>query len=71
MINPSLTHQKNLDFRFHDLRRSCVSYLAQSGTSLLEIADGFGHKQIIVNKRYELLSIEYKSNLINRVMGGI
>ena len=59
------------DFRFHDLRHSCASYLAQSGASLLEIADVLGHKQISVTKRYAHLCIEHKSNLINRVLGGI
>ena len=60
-----------VDFRFHDLRHSCASYLAQSGASLLEIADVLGHKQISVTKRYAHLCIEYKSSLINRVMGSI
>ena len=59
------------DFRFHDLRHSCASYLAQSGASLLEIADVLVHKQISVTKRYAHLCIEHKSSLINRVMGGI
>jgi integrase len=59
------------DFRFHDLRHCCASYLAQSGASLLEIADVLGHKQISVTKRYAHLCIEHKSSLINRVMGGI
>ncbi len=59
------------DFRFHDLRHSCASYLAQSGASLLEIADVLGHKQISVTKRYAHLCIEHKSSLINRVLGGI
>ena len=59
------------DFRFHDLRHSCASYLAQSGASLLEIADVLGHKQISVTKRYSHLCIEHKVSLINRVMGGI
>ena len=59
------------DFRFHDLRHSCASYLAQSGASLLEIADVLGHKQISVTKRYTHLCIEHKSSLINRVMSSI
>ena len=59
------------DFRFHDLRHCCASYLAQSGASLLEIADVLGHKQISVTKRYAHLCIEHKSSLINRVMGSI
>jgi integrase len=59
------------DFRFHDLRHTTASYLAQNGATLLEIADVLGHKQIEVTKRYAHLCIEHKSNLINRVMGGI
>jgi integrase len=59
------------DFRFHDLRHTCASYLAQSGASLLEIAEILGHKQISVTKRYAHLCIEHKSSLINRVLGGI
>jgi len=60
-----------VDFRFHDLRHTTASYLAQNGATLLEIADVLGHKQIEVTKRYAHLCIEHKSNLINRVMGGI
>jgi integrase len=59
------------DFRFHDLRHTTASYLAQNGATLLEIADVLGHKQIEVTKRYAHLCIEHKSSLINRVMGGI
>jgi len=59
------------DFRFHDLRHTCASYLAQSGASLLEIADVLGHKQISVTKRYAHLCIEHRASLINRVLGGI
>jgi len=59
------------DFRWHDLRHSCASYLAMNGASLLEIADVLGHKQISVTQRYAHLCIEHKSSLINRVMGGI
>jgi integrase len=59
------------DFRFHDLRHTCASYLAQNGATLLEVAEVLGHKQISVTKRYAHLCIEHKSSLINRVMGGI
>ena len=63
-----------LFFSTLNLRISCrfrALYLAQSGASLLEIADVLGHKQISVTKRYAHLCIEHKSSLINRVMGGI
>jgi len=59
------------DFRFHDLRHSCASYLAMNGASLLEIADVLGHKQIQMTKRYAHLCIDHKQRLINKVMGGI
>ena len=59
------------DFRFHDLRHTCASYLAQSGASLLEISFVLGHKQISVTQRYAHLCVEQKSSLINRVMGSI
>ena len=59
------------DFRFHDLRHTTASYLAQNGASLLEIADVLGHKQIQVTKRYAHLCIDHKAKLINRVMGNI
>lgn len=35
-----------VDFRFHDLRHTTASYLAQNGATLLEIAGVLGHKQI-------------------------
>ena len=59
------------DFRFHDLRHTTASYLAQNGASLLEIADVLGHKQIQMTKRYSHLCIDHKSKLINRVMSDI
>jgi integrase len=59
------------DFRFHDLRHTCASYLAQSGASLLEISFVLGHKQISVTQRYAHLCVEQKSSLINRVLGEI
>jgi integrase len=59
------------NFRFHDLRHTTASYLAQSGASLLEIADVLGHKQIQMTKRYAHLCIDHKQRLINKVLGGI
>ncbi|MCH9741130.1 MAG: site-specific integrase [Epsilonproteobacteria bacterium] len=59
------------DFRFHDLRHTTASYLAQNGASLLEIAEVLGHKQISVTKRYAHLCIDHKAKLVNRVLGDI
>jgi len=57
------------DFRFHDLRHSCASYLAMNGATLLEIADVLGHKTLAMVKRYSHLSTDHKQNLVNRVLG--
>ena len=40
------------DFRWHDLRHSCASFLAQKGASLLEIGSVLGHKSPSVTMRY-------------------
>ncbi|MBU1357641.1 MAG: site-specific integrase [Gammaproteobacteria bacterium] len=58
-------------FRFHDLRHTCASYLAQSGATLLEIGEVLGHRQLSVTKRYSHLTVKNKAQLINRVLGGI
>lgn len=59
------------DFRFHDLRHTCASYLAQDGASLLEIADVLGHRQLSVTKRYSHLTTAHKARLVSRVLGDI
>ena len=59
------------DFRFHDLRHTTASYLAQSGASLLEIADVLNHKQIQMTKRYAHLCLDHKAKLINSVFADI
>lgn len=56
-------------FRFHDLRHSAASYLAQHGATLLEIADLLGHRQISMTKRYSHLAASHRSALVERVMG--
>jgi len=59
------------NFKFHDLRHTHASYLAQSGASLLEIADSLGHRTMAMVKRYSHLSTDSKARLIGRVLGGI
>lgn len=59
------------NFRFHDLRHCCASYLAQQGASLLEVADVLGHKTMRMVQRYAHLSTGSKVALVNRVLGDI
>ena len=44
------------DFRFHDLRHTAASYLAQGGATPLDIAAVLGHKTLAMVKRYAHLS---------------
>jgi integrase len=41
-----------VDFRWHDLRHSCASFLAQSGATLVEIGSVLGHKSAAVTMKY-------------------
>jgi integrase len=67
----ALKMAKIKDFRFHDLRHTCASYLAQNGATLLEIGDVLGHRNLSVTKRYTHLATSHKSALINRVLGDL
>lgn len=56
------------EFRFHDLRHTCASYLAAQKCSLIEIADVLGHKTIAMVKRYSHLVVEHKAGVIERMV---
>lgn len=58
------------DFRFHDLRHTAASYMAQSGASLLEIADTLGHRQLRMVQRYAHLNTDSRRRLMARVFEG-
>jgi integrase len=62
------------DFRFHDLRHSCASYLAMNGASLAEIAEILGHKTLQMVKRYAHLSEAHTSKVVakmnEKIFGG-
>jgi len=55
------------DLRFHDLRHTTASYLAQQGASLLEIADTLGHRTMAMVKRYSHLTQSHKATAIERM----
>jgi integrase len=43
---------KLTNFRWHDLRHSCASYLAQNGATLLEIGSVLGHSSPSITAKY-------------------
>ncbi len=54
------------DFRFHDLRHTCASYLAMNGATTPEIAAVLGHKTLTMVKRYSHLSDEHVRGIVER-----
>ncbi len=63
------------NFKWHDLRHSCASYLAMNGASMAEIAEILGHKTLSMSKRYSHLSDGHVSNVVasmnEKIFGGL
>lgn len=55
------------DFKRHDLRHTCASYLAMSGASMLEIAAVLGHKTLQMVQRYSHLSEDHTNEVVARM----
>ena len=57
-----------VDFRFHDLRHTCASYLAMSGASHVEIAEILGHKKLDMVRRYAHLTEGHTRGVLERMV---
>jgi integrase len=55
------------NFRFHDLRHSCASYLAMAGATIREIQEILGHKSIQMTMRYSHLSEQHLGAVADRM----
>lgn len=55
------------DFKFHDLRHTCASYLAMNGTTMGEIAAILGHKTLQMTKRYAHLSDAHSQSVLEKM----
>jgi integrase len=55
------------DFRFHDLRHSAASYLAEQGASMVEIAEILGHRTLQMVRRYSHISDSHAHGVVSRM----
>ncbi len=55
------------DFKWHDMRHCCASYLAMNGASLAEIAEVLGHRTLSMVRRYMHLSENHTSAVVARM----
>jgi integrase len=66
---------KLTDFRWHDLRHSCASFLAQNGASLVEIGSVLGHSSPSITAKYAHMvagrPVTGADKLAEKLRGGI
>lgn len=59
------------NYKFHDNRHSCASYLLMNGASLAEISEVLGHKTLAMVKRYSHLSEVHSAGVIERMNNAV
>lgn len=59
------------NFKFHDLRHCCASYMAQAGIPLNVIAEVLGHRKLDMTRRYSHLTTQTKASAMVAALGGI
>jgi integrase len=59
------------NFKFHDLRHCCASYMAQAGQPLNVIAEVLGHRKLDMTRRYAHLTTQTKADAMRSALGQI
>ncbi len=55
------------NFRFHDLRHTCASYLIMNSVTMGEISELLGHKTLQMTKRYAHLFDNHKHSVVEKM----
>lgn len=63
----ALKNAEIVNFRWHDLRHTAASYLAQDGATLIDIAAILGHSTLDMVQRYAHLSDTHISSAVERM----
>lgn len=57
-----------VDFRIHDMRHTCASWLVMAGTPLQTVRDLLGHSSVTVTERYAHLAPEQLHGAVQRLL---
>ncbi len=67
----AMERAKIRNFKFHDLRHCCASYMAQAGVPLNVIAEVLGHRKLDMTRRYAHLTTQTKAQAMLGALGEI
>lgn len=67
----ALERSKVRNFKFHDLRHCCASYMAQAGIPLNVVAEVLGHRKLDMTRRYAHLTTQTKATAMHAALGQI
>lgn len=55
------------DFRFHDLRHTCATWMRMAGVDIADICDALGHSSVTVTMRYAHIEPEEHISAFDRI----
>ncbi|EHP37483.1 bacteriophage integrase [Cupriavidus basilensis OR16] len=56
------------DFRIHDMRHTCASWLVMAGVPLMVVKDLLGHSSVTVTERYAHLAPDQIQSAVQRLL---
>ena len=59
------------NFRFHDLRHTCASWLRLAGVDIIDIKEILGHSSVAVTMRYAHIEPKHRSATLDRISADV